>query len=180
MAGHADIGEKGGIRTIVIKSFRVRPLDKDDRAWVAGLLKEAWAGPVVVSRGKLHRADRLPGFVAVEENRPAGLITCRIDGKECEIVTMNSLDEGKGIGTALIEAVKDAAARAGCRRLWLITTNDNTKALRFYQKRGFSLAAVHRNAVEASRKLKPEIPLTGNDGIPIRDEIEMELLLATG
>jgi hypothetical protein len=59
----------------------------------------------------------------------------------------------------------------------LITTNDNTKALRFWQKRGFRLAAVHRNAVEKSRKIKPEIPLTGNDGIPIKDEIELEMAL---
>jgi hypothetical protein len=59
----------------------------------------------------------------------------------------------------------------------LITTNDNTAALRFWQKRGFKLLRVHRNAVEKSRKLKPEIPLTGNDGIPIRDEIELEMML---
>jgi ribosomal protein S18 acetylase RimI-like enzyme len=55
--------------------------------------------------------------------------------------------------------------------------NDNLHALRFYQKRGFVLVALHRNALEASRKLKPEIPLVGIDGIPIRDEIELELVL---
>ena len=140
-------------------------------------MQEWWAGPVIVTQGKVHRADALPGFAAVEDGKRVGLITYRIDGKECEIVTMNSLAEGKGAGTALLEAVKVAAARAGCWRLWLITTNDNTRALRFYQKHGFSLVAVHRNAIDISRQLKPEIPLTGNDGIPIKDEIEMELLL---
>ena len=78
---------------------------------------------------------------------------------------------------SLIDAVKEIAAAAGCKRIWLITTNDNTAALRFYQKYGLALVAVHRNAVEASRRLKPEIPLTGNDGIPIRDEIELEMVL---
>jgi ribosomal protein S18 acetylase RimI-like enzyme len=163
-----------------MKTFTIRPLNREDRAWVKDLLQEWWAGPEQVTRGKVFRADELPGFVAVEAGKPAGLVTYRINGTECEIGTMNSLDEGKGIGTALINAVKDAAAKAGCSRLWLITTNDNTRALRFYQKRGFLLVAVYRNAVDESRKLKPEIPLTGNDGIPIRDEIELELLLSTG
>ncbi len=81
------------------------------------------------------------------------------------------------IGTALIDAVKDVATMAHCKRLWLITANDNMAALRFYQKRGFLLVAVYRNAVEQSRRLKPEIPLVGIDGIPLRDEIELELLL---
>jgi len=132
---------------------------------------------VMVTRGKMHQADELPGFIAVHEGKPAGLVTYHINGNECEIVSMNSLVERTGIGSALIDAVKDVAAKAGCKRLWLITSNDNTAALRFYQKRGFSLVAVYRNAVEQSRKLKPEIPLIGNDGIPLRDEIELGMFL---
>ncbi len=84
-----------------------------------------------------------------------------------------------GIGTALIDAVTKVALQAGCWRVWLITTNDNLHALGFYQKRGFVLVALYRNAIEASRKLKPQIPLVGNDGLPIRDELELESLLAT-
>ena len=141
------------------------------------MLKEWWASPRVVSRGKLHQADELPGFIAMKDGKPAGLITYKITGDQCEIVTMNSLVEGKGIGSALIDAVKNVAVNAGCQRVWLITTNDNTKALRFWQKRGFLLVNVHRNALEKSRRLKPEIPLTGNDSIPIRDEIELEIIL---
>jgi ribosomal protein S18 acetylase RimI-like enzyme len=163
-----------------VRRFQIRPSNKEDKPWVENLMQEWWAGPEQVTRGRVLRADELPGFVAVEKGKPMGLITYRIDGVECEIVTMNSLSGGKGVGTALIDTVRDVAAEAGCRRLWLITTNDNTGALRFYQKRGFRLVAVHRNAVEKSRKLKPEIPMTGNDGIPVRDEIEMELILSTG
>jgi GNAT superfamily N-acetyltransferase len=160
-----------------MNSFKVRPLNKEDAKWVGDLLKEWWAGPVMVTRGKIHRADRLPGFIAEEKGRPTGLITYEINGKDCEIITMNSLAQGKGVGSALVDAVRKTVAKAGCRRLWLITTNDNTAALRFWQKRGFRLVAVYRNAIEQSRKIKPEIPLTGNDGIPIRDEIELEMVL---
>jgi RimJ/RimL family protein N-acetyltransferase len=90
---------------------------------------------------------------------------------------MNSLASGLGVGSLLIDAVKSAAISSRCRRLWLITTNDNTPALRFYQKRGFQLVALHRDAVTQSRNLKPEIPALGCDGIQVRDEIELEILL---
>jgi len=82
-----------------------------------------------------------------------------------------------GSGTALMEAVAAAARDAGCRRVWLITTNDNLRALRFYQRRGFRLAALHRDALDRSRELKPSIPDVGLDGIPLRDELELELTL---
>jgi GNAT superfamily N-acetyltransferase len=155
----------------------IRSVGDADKTWITDLLKEWWAGPAVVSRGRLHRADELPGFIAMQSGKPAGLITYQITGKECEIITMNSLIEGRGVGSALIEIVRNMAVKEGCRRLWLITTNDNTAALRFYQKRGFHLVAVYRNAVEQSRRLKPEIPETGNGGVPLRDEIELEIIL---
>jgi RimJ/RimL family protein N-acetyltransferase len=161
----------------MVNSFQIIPVSSDDKAWITSLLKEWWAGPLIVTRGKLHLADELPGFIAVHDGMPAGLITYDVVGDECEIVTMNSLVENRGIGTALISAVSNIALKAGCRRIWLITTNDNTAALRFYQKKCFSLVAVHRNAIERSRQLKPEIPETGNDGIPLRDEIELEIVL---
>jgi GNAT superfamily N-acetyltransferase len=157
--------------------IRIRPVQDDDRNWVAGLLEEHWHSTRVVSRGQVYEADRLPGFIAEVGGEPVGLLTYRIDGKQCELISMNSLREGIGIGAALIGAAREVARDAGCRRLWLITTNDNLAAVRFYQKRGFRLAAVHCNALEESRKLKPEIPLVGRDGIPLRDEIEMEVIL---
>lgn len=110
-------------------------------------------------------------------NEPVGLATYHLDGDSCEIVTLDSLVEGRGIGSALVAEIEKAATAAGCRRLWLVTTNDNLAALRFYQKRGFVLVAVHPNALEQSRQLKPSIPTVGVDGIPLRDEIELEMLL---
>jgi N-acetylglutamate synthase-like GNAT family acetyltransferase len=155
-----------------MKIFQVRAVTPEDKEWVVQLLEKWWAGPEIVTRGKVHRADEMPGFIAMAEGKPAGLVTYRIENDACEITSMNSLVQRQGTGTALVEAVKEAARAAGCRRLWLITTNDNTAALRFWQKRGFRLAAV-----EKSRRLKPGIPAAGNDGIPIRDEIELEMML---
>ena len=156
--------------------MRVRALGEADREWATGKLRELW-GEGVVSRGRLLDATVLPGFVAEGEGEPAGLLTYRIDGGDCEVVTINAFPRGAGAGTALMEAVAVAARDAGCRRVWLITTNDNLRALRFYQRRGFRLAALHRDALARSRELKPSIPEVGLDGIPLRDELELELTL---
>ena len=156
--------------------MRVRPLGEEDREWATGRLRDLW-GEGVVSRGRLLDATVLPGFVAEGDGEPAGLLTYRIDGGDCEVVTINAFLRGAGAGTALMEAVAAAARDAGCRRVWLITTNDNLRALRFYQRRGFRLAALHRDALDRSRELKPSIPEVGLDGIPLRDELELELTL---
>jgi GNAT superfamily N-acetyltransferase len=157
--------------------IQVRVLDLEDLGWVRGLLVEKWRSPKIARRGEICHADKLPGFIALRDDRRVGLLTYRIADGECEIVTLNSLEQGIGVGSSLIEAVKPAAVSKKCRRTSVITTNDNTSSLRFYQKRGFVLAALYRNALQQARELKPEIPHVGLDGIPIRDEIELEMIL---
>ena len=124
----------------------------------------------------MFHADKLPGFIAEDGIEKIGLITYNIEGDDCEITTLNSFIEQSGVGTALIERVKQAAKEENCKRVWLITTNDNIHALRFYQRREFTIKALYPNAMEESRKLKPGIPMLGNDDIPIRDEIEFEYI----
>jgi len=155
----------------------IQPLNIADREWVSEFMLEHWGSNKVVSRGVVYYPQDLPGFVATDDGEKVGLVTYNIVDERCEIVTIDSIRPFSGVGTALIEAVKNFALESGCKRLWLITTNDNMNALRFYQKRGFVLVAVHRNALDVSRKLKPEIPLMGDDGIPLRDEIELEMML---
>ena len=160
-----------------MQTFQIRPLNETDYACVTRLLEDHWGSVKIITRGKIHQADSLPGFIAIQQWKAAGLVTYRIDGDECEIVSLDSLAERIGIGSALINAVRSVAIAARCKRLWLITTNDNLAAVRFYQKRGFVIAAIHCNVIDQSRKLKPEILRLGIDDIPIRDEIELELLL---
>jgi len=155
----------------------IHPINSNERAWVSEFMLEHWGSNKVVSRGVVYYSLDLPGFVAMHNGEKVGLVTYNITGTNCEIVTINSIRPFAGVGTALIEAVRDIALQSGCKRLWLITTNDNMNALCFYQKRGFVLVAIHRNALDISRILKPEIPLIGNEGIPLRDEIELEMML---
>jgi ribosomal protein S18 acetylase RimI-like enzyme len=157
-----------------VNAVAVRPLAEGDRPWLSEFVAEHWGGPVVVGGGRVHRLDVLPGFVAMDGGRRVGVLTYAIDGSDCEIVTIDAIEEGRGIGTALIQQLAEHAAAAGCRRLHLITTNDNLRAIRFYQRRGFRLIAVRVNALAESRRIKPSIPEVGMHGIPLRDELVFE------
>lgn len=156
--------------------MRVRETTDADRAWLVPYLEERWGG-VVVSRGALHRPSELPGLVAERDGRRCGLLTYDVAGEACQIVTIDADPPRGGGGTALVEALVERLRGRGCKRLWLVTTNDNLDALRFYQRRGFALACVHRGALETSRRLKPSIPAVGHHGIPLRDELELERAL---
>ena len=144
---------------------------------IARVFKEQWCADYIVTRGRVHTSSSVRGLSAYVDGKLVGLVTYCIRAEECEMVSLDSFSEGIGIGSALIARVMVAARQNYCRRVFLITTNDNTQALKFYQKRGFSLVAVHRNALEESRRLKPSIPAIGMDGIRIQHEIEMEIVL---
>jgi ribosomal protein S18 acetylase RimI-like enzyme len=138
-----------------------------------------WGSPIVLSRGRAHDASCLAALVCEAEGEMVGLATYDIREGDCELVTIDALTRGQGVGTKLLEAAIRAARQSNCRRLWLITSNDNLSALRFYQRRGLRLIAVHRGAIDEARRVKPEIPLTGHDGIAIHDELELEVQLDT-
>ena len=155
----------------------ITPLTPAAQEEVRRFIEAQWGADHVVAHGRVFYPHELAGAAAREAGALVGLITWHIAGATCEIVTLDSLRPGTGLGTALIEAARAAARAAGCSRLWLITTNDNLEALRFYQKRGFQLARLHRDALAESRRLKPNIPLVGAHGIPLRDELELEQAL---
>lgn len=160
--------------------MELRELTAADAEWAHDFLERTAGSARMVSRGRLHHCDRLPGFYTEEAGRRTALLTYRIDGKEMEVVTIHvgEGERGKGHGTALLAAARARAIERGCRRVWLVTTNDNRPAIAFYVRRGMRQVAVHRGAVDAARReLKPEIPLHGVAGVPIQDEIEFEMAL---
>lgn len=155
----------------------IRRLTSNDLPRLRQIWKKNWGDEFVVAHEVVYHPDTLNGFVAFDGGEWVGEITYFFSETGCEIVSLDSMRERQGIGTKLIDAVVEDARNKNCGRLFLITTNDNLHALGFYQKRGFELVTVHRGAVNESRKVKPSIPLVGNDGIPLRDEIELEMNL---
>jgi GNAT superfamily N-acetyltransferase len=161
-------------------SLTVRPLVAADRDWARRYWRERWGSERLVLRDTLFDITSFEGFVVERAGQPVGVVTYRVTGGECEIMTLDAIDQGRGTGTALVDRVKAEAVHQGCRRLTVSTTNDNLDALRFYQRRGFRLETVDPGAVDRGRRLKPEIPLVGMHEIPIRDEIRLGMALDSG
>jgi GNAT superfamily N-acetyltransferase len=148
----------------------IRPAGAADTAWISQFLQESWGAVIVAVHGEVIDASRLPALIA-EPHR--GLATYRRLGEDAELVTLDAVPAGIGTGTALLDALTARLRAEGCARLWLTTTNGNLSALQFYMRRRFRLVAVRLGAVEAARQLKSAIPMTGQHGIPIRDELDL-------
>lgn len=158
--------------------YEIVSLEEKDREKVNKILVNEWEATDIIIRGKVIDGTKLDGFIALRNNEIIGLITYMVEADECEICSLNSFIENKGIGTALINKVKEYAENNSCSRIKLITTNDNIRGLEFYQKRGFTFSKLFKNSIEEySRKLKPQIPLYADNGLPIRDEIELEMTI---
>ena len=155
----------------------VRALLEAERSWAAALVAEHFGSATVVSRGVLHDTGSLPGLIALSSGQRIGLLHYRPEGDQLEVVVLIARQPRQGVGRRLLEAAQDVARGLACRRLWLVTTNDNRPALAFYQAAGWRQCAVHRGSIREARRLKPQIPLTGHAGIPIEDEIEFEFLI---
>ncbi|MCC6679008.1 MAG: GNAT family N-acetyltransferase [Phycisphaerales bacterium] len=160
-------------------AITIRRAGPGDAEYIRGELTKHWGSTRIWSIGRAFEADLLPAFIAEHAGRRAGLLTYDLNhgAYQCEVVTVSSTIENAGVATRLLEAVEFEARRAGCTRMFLTTTNDNTKAIGFYQTRGWKLAALHKGNVEEARKRKTGIPLWGHHGIEIRDELELELWL---
>ena len=148
----------------------IRPAVQADHRWRVALLTEHFGSPLVVGHGVIYDAAALPGLVCTDsaEHR-AGALCYRIADGELEVVSIDAKAHRQGTGTALLEAAISVARSERCRRAWLVTTNDNLDALRFYQRRGWRLVRIGRGAVDSARVLKPLIPNIGAYGIEIHD-----------
>jgi len=152
----------------------IRRFAESDRTWAERLIDDRFGGPLQARRGELIDVLALPGFVAERDGEPVGILTYRREDGDCELAFVAALERNRGIGTALLDALRREVA--DCGRIWLVTTNDNLEALRFYQRRGFVLSSLRAGAVDdARRRLKPRISTVGSFDIPFRDELELEL-----
>jgi len=158
-------------------SLLIRPIKTKDKDWLLTLLRAQFGSEQVALRGKIVNAFDFPGFVACLEGENVGVVIYENQSESIEIIALVSIRPKQGVGATLISRIKDEAKKQGKKQITVITTNDNTHALRFYQKHGFVLTRIFANSVVALRVLKPEIPKLGNDGIPIRDEIELQIAL---
>ncbi len=157
--------------------MNIYQIDQNNRKSVDDFIMEHWFTMDMVVHGESVDLGVVDGLYACDDSEIVGLITYRFFKNEMEILSLDSIHEKSGIGSVLLENAIRIAKNNGCSRVMLITTNDNLSALQFYQKRGFDIIRLYHNAVEESRKIKPQIPLVGANGIPIKHEIELEMKL---
>ena len=160
-------------KTLII----VREAGDDDRQWGLQVVTDEWHSPLIERADEFIDVSNLPWLVAEIDGDRVGLATLLFGPDFLEIITIKSLVEGKGVGSALIANALSKAQDLGLRDLRLFTTNDNLDALGFYQKRGFRIHAIHKGSMTRARILKPSIPLVGHYGIKICDEIELRIQL---
>ncbi|SCL21806.1 Ribosomal protein S18 acetylase RimI [Micromonospora rhizosphaerae] len=159
----------------------VRPAEPRDHDDVAALHQREWGGPYVVVHDTRYDLRTLPTLVAVDDAGGfAGALAYRLADGGLEVVSLAATAAARGAGSALLAAAEAVALAAGADRLWLVTTNDNLGALRFYQRRGLRIVAVDAGAVDRARQVKPSIPYLGEDDIPLHDELVLERRLAAG
>lgn len=140
-----------------------------DRLW-----QELWGLPVVTAEREYMPPD-VEGLVwRTGDGRALGLVTWFVEGERAEIVSLDALEPRRGIGSRLMDAAEDELRRRGVKTAYLVTTNDNPGALSFYLRRGYRLLRLHLDAMDRVRRAKPQVALTGNDGIPLRDMWELE------
>ena len=153
---------------------RIERISNETRNIVNQFFIDNWFSTDMNIRGEIIDGTKLDGFLLQEDNTIIGLVTYTFFGDICEIVSLDSKRENIGIGSALLKEIEKIAIDNQCKKMRLITTNDNMRALQFYQKRGYYLTKLYPNAMEEVRKQKPSVPLIGENGIPLRDEIELE------
>lgn len=157
--------------------IQIREANKDDSKVITALMDQHWGGEPLVVRAKKYFPSQLPGIIAYNHDSIAGFLFYTITDVEIEIIVFEVFDKFKGLGSKILDKLKELARSKGIKRIFLMTNNDNIDALRFYQRRGFHICGIHLNSVELSRKIKPSIGYIGEYGIPLRDEIDLELLL---
>ena len=153
---------------------KIERITEKNRNLVNYFLIDNWFSTDISIRGEIIDGTKLDGFLVQEENTIIGLVTYTFFGDICEIVSLDSKKENIGIGSALLKEIEEIAKNNNCKKMRLITTNDNMRALQFYQKRGYCLTKLYQNAMDEVRKVKTDVPLIGENGIPLRDEIELE------
>lgn len=152
-------------------------ISESNRECINEFIMKNWFTTTMILRGKEIDMTKVEGIFVLKDNDIIGLVTFVVNGLNMEITSLDSLHEKQGIGSTLMRLAEREALDRNCSNITLITTNDNINALRFYQKRGYDMVHLFHNALDVSRKMKPEIPLIGENDIPLRHEIEFEKII---
>ncbi|WP_436862885.1 GNAT family N-acetyltransferase [Staphylococcus caeli] len=135
------------------------------------LIRDILKDEVMVISSGVYQLSSLPSIVAIEDKKIKGVLTFKVFGQYLEVISLESFEQNRGIGTMLLKKVEEIAKDMSINEIKIITTNDNLDALKFYQKRGYRLVEIITDSVNKARLEKITIPVFGDNGIRIQDEI---------
>ena len=101
---------------------------------------DAFADTVLDSNTVKKRISDMCIFVAVSEGEIVGTIGCSANGAEGHLrgMAVSPERQGSDIAAALLRAAEDELVEQGCQYVTLDTTEPLRRAIRFYQKHGFT------------------------------------------
>ncbi|WP_342360830.1 GNAT family N-acetyltransferase [Terrarubrum flagellatum] len=155
-----------------------RPALIEDPAFVANWWGRRWFASFMIAGGqRFDPADVELLVVDDAGGHRVGVATFTRAGDALLLITLDAEEKRRGIGFSLIWTLRKIARERSLKVIKVSTSNDNLDALGFYQRLGFRIRSVRRDAMDEVRQLKPGIPRVADNGIPISDEIELDILL---
>lgn len=154
----------------------LRPATPHDAAALAAISMEVWLG-TYIRRGvsaffadyalQTFTADRFratladpeehilvsqnqdgpDGFLRLTQNRPCPVTTCPATA-ELTTLYIQPRHQGRGLGTALLDAGLARARSLGVESLWLAANAENSDAIRFYIREGFDAVGETRFRIQ--------------------------------
>jgi ribosomal protein S18 acetylase RimI-like enzyme len=139
------------------------------------LLNRRW-GDTLMMFGRAWKSGDYSALVARSPSSDIlGLVTYAMQKSTILVLTLDNFSREPGIGRAMLEQIAVIGREARARQLRVLTTNDNTPALRYFQKLGYRIVAFYPGAIQVYRAVAPNLPEIGVDDIPVRDAIELEI-----
>lgn len=151
---------------------RLEPIDSE---YACQHLGELWGWPVITPLRTYTADDQLHGMVWRDEwGSIQGLIVWHTEADNAEIISIDAYQQGRHIGGRLLDGAEAELRKRGVQSVAITTTNDNLRAITFYVRRGYRLVGLELDGMDRVRAVKPDVPETGQDGIPLRDMLVLE------
>ena len=114
-------------------------------------------------------------LVAAEGGQRVGHL--QLVGDEIKNMAVVETQRGRGVGRALVAAAIERAREERIEVLRVATGAADTGNLRFYQRLGFRMRSIERDAFTSANGYPPGIEV---DGIELRDRVWLDLRLDAG
>jgi ribosomal protein S18 acetylase RimI-like enzyme len=173
---HARVEVVAARDEVAAGSCILRASEPHDRERLEQLALHFWGETEVECFDRVYDVLELPAIVAELGGEVVGFVCFAVDGERINLVMCNVLPDfqGRGVGKDLLQAAVEKARLLGLTRLVVATSNDDLPALAFYQRAGFTVEAVVPGRILEHHGEEEK----GFAGIPVRDEIRLQLPLA--